>query len=196
MGHARRVPDWQARSRSAPVLLARHASLPRRLARPAGGPHRHRGADPAVPGLSWPPRRPGGHCPARASPRASRTPRRPARPRVHPLAPRRGLPSSTKLREKPPEDRRPADSGTTRVLAAIGSAWSQGRVGVTPSPASCDGARRAGVAKSYNFAQFLVHLKAVAASAGRSAQAIWSWSTRRGVPAGEVACRNVCSVPG
>jgi cytochrome P450 len=32
-----------------PVLLARPASLPRRRAGPAGGPHCHRGADPAVP---------------------------------------------------------------------------------------------------------------------------------------------------
>ena len=47
---AGRVPHRPARSRPAPVLLARPAPLPRRRAGPAGGPHRHRGADPAVPG--------------------------------------------------------------------------------------------------------------------------------------------------
>ncbi|MGH3305224.1 MAG: AAA family ATPase, partial [Streptosporangiaceae bacterium] len=54
----------------------------------------------------------------------------------------------------------PAGSGKTRVLAAIAAAWSQGRVvGVTPSQASRDVLAEAGVAESYNFAQFLGHLK-------------------------------------
>ena len=47
---ARRVPDRPAGSRPAPGLLARHPPLSRRLAGPAGGPHCHRGADPAVSG--------------------------------------------------------------------------------------------------------------------------------------------------
>jgi len=54
----------------------------------------------------------------------------------------------------------PAGAGKTRVLEAIASAWSQGRVvGVTPSQASRDVLAEAGVAESYNFAQFLGHLK-------------------------------------
>jgi hypothetical protein len=54
----------------------------------------------------------------------------------------------------------PAGAGKTRVLAAIGSAWSQGQViGVTPSQSSRDVLAEAGVAESYNFAQFLGHLK-------------------------------------
>jgi hypothetical protein len=54
----------------------------------------------------------------------------------------------------------PAGSGKTRVLAAIAAAWSRGRVvGVTPSQASRDVLAGAGVAESYNFAQFLGHLK-------------------------------------
>jgi hypothetical protein len=54
----------------------------------------------------------------------------------------------------------PAGAGKTRVLAAIGSAWAHGRVvGVTPSQASRDVLADAGVAESYNFAQFLGHLK-------------------------------------
>jgi conjugative relaxase-like TrwC/TraI family protein len=54
----------------------------------------------------------------------------------------------------------PAGAGKTRVLAAIGSAWLRGRVvGVTPSQASRDVLGEAGVAESYNFAQFLGHLK-------------------------------------
>ena len=54
----------------------------------------------------------------------------------------------------------PAGSGKTRVLAEIGKAWSQGRVvGITPSQSSRDVLAAAGVAESYNFAQFLGHLK-------------------------------------
>jgi hypothetical protein len=54
----------------------------------------------------------------------------------------------------------PAGSGKTRVLAAIGAAWSHSRVvGVTPSQASRDVLAESGVAESYNFAQFLGHLK-------------------------------------
>jgi AAA domain/TrwC relaxase len=54
----------------------------------------------------------------------------------------------------------PAGSGKTRVLAAIGRAWSGGRVvGVAPSQSSRDVLAAAGVAESYNFAQFLGHLK-------------------------------------
>jgi hypothetical protein len=34
-----------------PAARSSHASLPRRLAGPAGGPHSHRGADPAYPAL-------------------------------------------------------------------------------------------------------------------------------------------------
>ena len=54
----------------------------------------------------------------------------------------------------------PAGAGKTRVLAEIGRAWSQGRVvGITPSQSSRDVLAAAGVAESYNFAQFLGHLK-------------------------------------
>jgi conjugative relaxase-like TrwC/TraI family protein len=54
----------------------------------------------------------------------------------------------------------PAGSGKTRVLAAIGKAWSRGRVvGVTPSQSSRDVLAAAGVVESYNFAKFLGHLK-------------------------------------
>jgi len=54
----------------------------------------------------------------------------------------------------------PAGAGKTRVLAEIGKAWAQGRVvGVTPSQSSRDVLAEAGVAESYNFAQFLGHLK-------------------------------------
>jgi ATP-dependent exoDNAse (exonuclease V) alpha subunit len=54
----------------------------------------------------------------------------------------------------------PAGSGKTRVLAEIGRAWSHGRVvGVTPSQSSRDVLGQAGAAESYNFAQFLGHLK-------------------------------------
>jgi ATP-dependent exoDNAse (exonuclease V) alpha subunit len=54
----------------------------------------------------------------------------------------------------------PAGSGKTRVLAQIGKAWSRGRViGITPSQSSRDVLAAAGVAESYNFAQFLGHLK-------------------------------------
>jgi conjugative relaxase-like TrwC/TraI family protein len=54
----------------------------------------------------------------------------------------------------------PAGAGKTRVLAQIGRAWSRGRVvGVTPSQSSRDVLAQAGVAESYNFAQFLGHLK-------------------------------------
>jgi len=54
----------------------------------------------------------------------------------------------------------PAGAGKTRVLAEIGRAWAQGRVvGVTPSQSSRDVLAEAGVAESYNFAQFLGHLK-------------------------------------
>jgi hypothetical protein len=54
----------------------------------------------------------------------------------------------------------PAGAGKTRVLAGIGKAWSHGRVvGVTPSQASRDVLAAAGVTESYNFAQFLGHLK-------------------------------------
>jgi len=54
----------------------------------------------------------------------------------------------------------PAGSGKTRVLAAIGRAWPHGRVvGVTPSQSSRDVLAGAGVTGSYNFAQFLGHLK-------------------------------------
>jgi hypothetical protein len=54
----------------------------------------------------------------------------------------------------------PAGAGKTRVLAQIGRAWSRGRVvGVTPSQSSRDVLAEAGVAESYNFAQFLGHLK-------------------------------------
>jgi conjugative relaxase-like TrwC/TraI family protein len=54
----------------------------------------------------------------------------------------------------------PAGAGKTRVLAQIGRAWSRGRVvGVTPSQSSRDVLAGAGVAESYNFAQFLGHLK-------------------------------------
>jgi hypothetical protein len=54
----------------------------------------------------------------------------------------------------------PAGAGKTRVLAGIGRAWAQSRVvGVTPSQSSRDVLAEAGVAESYNFAQFLGHLK-------------------------------------
>jgi AAA domain/TrwC relaxase len=54
----------------------------------------------------------------------------------------------------------PAGSGKTYVLAAIGKAWPYGRVvGVTPSQSSRDVLAEAGVTESYNFAQFLGHLK-------------------------------------
>jgi len=54
----------------------------------------------------------------------------------------------------------PAGAGKTRVLAGIGRAWAQGRVvGVTPSQSSRDVLAEAGVAESYNFAQFLGHLR-------------------------------------
>jgi hypothetical protein len=54
----------------------------------------------------------------------------------------------------------PAGSGKTYVLAAIATAWPHGRViGVTPSQSSRDVLAEAGVAESYNFAQFLGHLK-------------------------------------
>jgi hypothetical protein len=54
----------------------------------------------------------------------------------------------------------PAGSGKSYVLAAIGRAWPHGRVvGVTPSQSSRDVLVEAGVTKSYNFAQFLGHLK-------------------------------------
>jgi conjugative relaxase-like TrwC/TraI family protein len=54
----------------------------------------------------------------------------------------------------------PAGAGKTRVLAEIGRAWTQGRVvGVTPSQSSRDVLAAAGVTESYNFAQFLGHLK-------------------------------------
>jgi hypothetical protein len=54
----------------------------------------------------------------------------------------------------------PAGSGKTRVLGEIGRAWSQGRVvGVTPSQSARDVLAEAGVPESYNFAQFLGHLK-------------------------------------
>jgi AAA domain/TrwC relaxase len=54
----------------------------------------------------------------------------------------------------------PAGSGKTRVLAEIGNAWAHGRVvGVTPSQSSRDVLATAGVAESYNFAQFLGHMK-------------------------------------
>jgi AAA domain-containing protein len=54
----------------------------------------------------------------------------------------------------------PAGSGKTRVLARIGEAWSRGRVvGITPSQSSRDVLAAAGVAESYNFAQFLGHLR-------------------------------------
>ena len=55
----------------------------------------------------------------------------------------------------------PAGSGKTRVLTAIGRAWAAGGmgrvVGVTPSQSSRN-TLAAGVAESYNFAQFLGHL--------------------------------------
>jgi hypothetical protein len=54
----------------------------------------------------------------------------------------------------------PAGSGKTHVLAGIGRAWTRGRVvGITPSQSSRDVLAAAGVAESYNFAQFLGHLK-------------------------------------
>jgi conjugative relaxase-like TrwC/TraI family protein len=54
----------------------------------------------------------------------------------------------------------PAGAGKTWVLAGIGRAWSHGRVvGITPSQSSRDVLAEAGVAESYNFAQFLGHLK-------------------------------------
>jgi len=54
----------------------------------------------------------------------------------------------------------PAGAGKTRVLAEIGRAWPQGRVvGITPSQASRNVLVEAGVAESYNFAQFLGHSK-------------------------------------
>jgi conjugative relaxase-like TrwC/TraI family protein len=54
----------------------------------------------------------------------------------------------------------PAGAGKTRVLVQIGNAWNQGRaVGVTPSQSSRDVLAAAGVTESYNFAQFLGHLK-------------------------------------
>ena len=54
----------------------------------------------------------------------------------------------------------PAGAGKTRVLAEIGRAWPQGRVvGITPSQSSRDVLAAAGVAESYNFAQFLGHLE-------------------------------------
>jgi hypothetical protein len=54
----------------------------------------------------------------------------------------------------------PAGSGKTHVLAAIGRAWPHGRViGITPSQSSRDVLAQAGVTESYNFAQFLGHLK-------------------------------------
>src|SRR6516225_9991599 len=54
----------------------------------------------------------------------------------------------------------PAGSGKAHVLAAIGRVWPHGRVvGVTPSQSSRDVLAEAGVTQSYNFAQFLGHLK-------------------------------------
>ncbi len=54
----------------------------------------------------------------------------------------------------------PAGAGKTRVLAEIGRAWPRGRVvGITPSQASRNVLVEAGVAESYNFAQFLGHSK-------------------------------------
>jgi ATP-dependent exoDNAse (exonuclease V) alpha subunit len=54
----------------------------------------------------------------------------------------------------------PAGAGKTRVLAETGQAWPHGRVvGVTPSQSSRDVLAEAGVPESYNFAQFLGHLK-------------------------------------
>jgi AAA domain len=54
----------------------------------------------------------------------------------------------------------PAGSGKTHVLAQIGNAWSHGRVvGITPSQSSRDVLAAAGITESYNFAQFLGHLK-------------------------------------
>jgi conjugative relaxase-like TrwC/TraI family protein len=54
----------------------------------------------------------------------------------------------------------PAGAGKTRVLAEIGRTWPQGRVvGITSSQASRSVLVEAGVAESYNFAQFLGHSK-------------------------------------
>jgi hypothetical protein len=70
--------------------------------------------------------------PARTRHRASRTPCRPAQPGVHPVAPRRGIPSLTSFERSCQKIVGPAGSGATGVLAAIGSAgrragWSTSR---------------------------------------------------------------------